>query len=105
MCRNCGWLSAHSRQCPVSGAPITPLYDDNGRIDDDGGQVKELPDVKIGEFSKFLNFCGFGEGQSILYIDSKVADGAFDLRVAKQDLYGAQIARLLINNRRLGPAQ
>ncbi len=95
----------HPGQRPLKSAAIAPTDDQHGRIDDDGGQVKELPDVKIGEFSKFLNFCGFGEGQSILYIDSKVADGAFDLRVAKQDLYGAQIARLLINNRRLGPAQ
>lgn len=81
------------------------MNDQLGRIADDGGQVEELPDAKVGEFLEFSNFCGFGKGQSILYIDTKIADGAFDLRVAKQDLHGAQIARLLINNRRLGTAQ
>ena len=84
---------------------MRPENDRHGRSDDDGGQVEELPDAKVGEFFRFLDFCGFGEGQSILYIDTKVANGAFDLRVAKQNLYSAQIARLLINNRRLGTAQ
>lgn len=81
-------------------------YNRHGRIGDDGGQVEELPDAKVGELLEFLDFCGFGKGQSILNIDTKIAaDGAFDLRVAKQDLYGAQIARLLIYNRRLGTTQ
>jgi hypothetical protein len=81
------------------------MNDRPGRIGDDGGQVEELPDAKVGELLELLDFCGFGKGQSILNIDTKIADGAFDLRVAKQDLYGAQIARLLIYNRRLGTTQ
>ncbi len=97
--------SNNSAQCLLSetGAGLGNYRD--GRNGDDGGQVEELPDAKVGEFFECLDFCGFGESQSILYIDTKVADGTFDFRMAKQDLYGTQIARLLINNRCLGTAQ
>lgn len=68
-------------------------------------KLKNSPTQRSGKFFECLDFCGFGESQSILYIDTKVADGTFDFRMAKQDLYGTQIARLLINNRCLGTAQ
>ena len=32
------------------------------------------------------------EGERILDVNAQIADGALDLRVAKQDLHGAQIA-------------
>jgi len=64
---------------------ITLWNDVHGRIGDDGGQVEELPDAKVGELLEFLDFCGFGKGQSILNIDTK-AVLTRALREVKQDV-------------------
>lgn len=52
-----------------------------------------------------LQFRAFGENERILHIDSKVADRALDLRVAEQDLHSTEIARPLIDDGRLRPAE
>ena len=44
------------------------------------------------EAGQLLNFCAFGEAECILGINAKITDCAFDLRLAEQDLNGAQLA-------------
>lgn len=45
------------------------------------------------------------ERERILNVDTEVANRAFNLRVTQEDLDGTQIARLFINDGRLGAAQ
>src|ERR1700722_362869 len=52
-----------------------------------------------------LHLCAFGERERILYIDAQIANGALDFRVAEQDLHRAQVASLLVDDGRLGPAE
>jgi hypothetical protein len=52
-----------------------------------------------------LHLSALGEGERILYVDAQIANGALDLGVAEQDLHSAQVARLLIDDGRLGSAQ
>lgn len=47
----------------------------------------------------------FGEGQCIFDIHAQVVDRALDLGMPEQDLYGPQIAGLLVDDRSLGPGQ
>lgn len=53
----------------------------------------------------FLDFHALREHQGILDINAEIANRCFDLGMPKQDLDSAQIARLLINEGCLGPAQ
>ena len=52
-----------------------------------------------------LNLRGFSECERILDVDAQVPNGAFDFRMAKQDLHRAQVARLLIDDRGFGSSQ
>ena len=52
-----------------------------------------------------LHLRALSEDERILYVDAKVADRAFDFRVAEQDLNGAKVTRLLVDDGRLGPAE
>src|SRR5258708_6201262 len=54
---------------------------------------------------QILHLCAFGEGERILYIDSQIANSTLDLRVAEQDLHGAQVTCLLIDDGCLGSAR
>jgi len=45
------------------------------------------------------------DGKSVVHLDSKIADGALQLRVAEQQLYGSQVAGLPVNLCRLRSAQ
>jgi hypothetical protein len=63
-----------------------------------------IPRRKIEEFFESSDLRAFGEDQCILYIDAEISDSALQ-PVTKQDLYGAQIASLLIDDGRLGSAQ
>ena len=47
----------------------------------------------------------FSECERILDVHAKVPNGALDFRVAEQDLHGAQVARLLVDDRGLGSSQ
>jgi hypothetical protein len=47
---------------------------------------KKLPDAEVEEL---LHLRALSEGERILDIDAEVADRALDLRMAKQNLYGA----------------
>jgi hypothetical protein len=38
-----------------------------------------------------LHFRAFGQSEGILDIDAEVANRAFDLRMAEQDLHGAKV--------------
>ena len=42
--------------------------------------------------------------EGVIDLDSKIANGAFKLRVPKQQLYGCQVAGLLVDLRRLRSA-
>lgn len=44
-----------------------------------------------------LNLHALREHQGILHINAKIANRCLDLGMAKQDLYGAQIAGLLVD--------
>jgi len=46
-----------------------------------------------------------GESERILDVHAQVPNGALDLRMAEQDLHGAQVARLLVDDRGLGSSQ
>ena len=52
-----------------------------------------------------LHLRAFGKCERILDVDAQVTNGALDLRVAEQDLHGAQVARPLVDDRRLGSSQ
>ena len=65
----------------------------------------ELLDAKAEELITSLHLRALSEGERVLYVDAQIANGALDLRVAKQDLHSAEIPRLLIDDGRLGSAQ
>lgn len=46
-----------------------------------------------------------GEYQGIVYLDSEISDGAFELRVPEQELAGPQVAHALADDRDLHLAQ
>jgi hypothetical protein len=46
-----------------------------------------------------LNLLGDAEG--VVDLDAELTDSAFELRVSEEELYGSQVARLLINLSRL----
>ena len=46
-----------------------------------------------------------GYGQSVIYLDAEIANGAFDLGMAKQQLDGPQVAGAPIDQRRLSSTQ
>ena len=50
-----------------------------------------------------LEFGASGERQGVVDVDPEVAHGAFDLRVSKEDLDGAQVTRPLVDDRCLRP--
>jgi hypothetical protein len=51
-----------------------------------------------------LHLRALGQREGILDINAKVADRALNLRMAKQNLHGAQVSRLLVDDRRFRPA-
>jgi len=53
----------------------------------------------------WLDLCPLGKPHSIFNINAEIPHGALDFGVAQQDLPGAQIARLLVDDGRLGPPQ
>ena len=55
--------------------------------------------------SRMLHLCAFSERERILDVDAQVSNGALDFRVAEQDLHGAQVARLLVDDRGFGSSQ
>jgi hypothetical protein len=52
-----------------------------------------------------LHLRALSKDERILDVNAQIANGALDLRVAKQDLHGAQIACLLVDDGGLGSAQ
>lgn len=69
------------------------------------GLTAELLGTEAEEFSAELDFGAFSEMQRVFNVDAEVADRALDFGVAKQNLHGAQIAGLLVDDGRLGAAQ
>jgi hypothetical protein len=59
---------------------------------------RKLLDASIEEFAQSLNFCALREGKRVFNIDAEIADGAFNLRVAKQNLDRTQVTRLLVDD-------
>jgi hypothetical protein len=47
----------------------------------------------------------FSYGKGIVNLDAEVPDGAFNLCVTEQELYGPQIAGAAVYQGRLGPPQ
>ena len=54
---------------------------------------------------QMLRLRALSKGERILYVDAQIANGALYLRVAEQNLHSAQVARLPIDDGRLGSAQ
>jgi hypothetical protein len=52
-----------------------------------------------------LHLRALSQSEGILDIDAKVADRALDLRMTEQNLHGAQVSRLLLDDGRLGSAE
>jgi hypothetical protein len=52
-----------------------------------------------------LHLCAFSERERILDVDAQIPNGALDFRVAEQDLHGAQVGRLFVDDRGLGSSQ
>ena len=52
-----------------------------------------------------LNLSTLGEGECVFYVDAEIANSAFDLGMAEQDLDSTQIAGLFVDDGCLGPAQ
>ncbi len=57
------------------------------------------------EFNHMLHLGALGKGERILDVNTEIANGALDLRMAEQDLHSAQVASLLVDYRCLRPAQ
>ena len=53
----------------------------------------------------WLQLRAFSQREGILDVDTEVADRALDLRVAQQDLHGAQVSRLLVDDGSLRSAE
>ena len=66
---------------------------------------EELLDAGAEEFARPLHLRPLRECERVLDVNAQVPDGALDLRMAEQDLHGAQVARLLVDNGSLGSAQ
>ena len=47
------------------------------------------------------DLCPLSEGDCVIDIDAKVADGILDVGVTKQDLYGPQVAGCFVDERSL----
>ena len=47
----------------------------------------------------------FGQGECVLYVDTKVANSVLNLRVTKQDLNRTDVASRFVNDRNLGSAK
>ena len=67
--------------------------------------VGQLLDAQVKEPRKSLNLRALGESERILYIDTQISNSAFNLGVTQQNLNGAQVARLLVNDGRFGSAE
>ena len=52
-----------------------------------------------------LHLRSLSKGEGILDVNAEIADRALDLRVSEQNLHGAEISRLLIDDGRLGSTQ
>ena len=52
-----------------------------------------------------LNLRAVSERERILDVDAQVPNSALDFRVGQQDLHGAQVTRLLVDDRSLGSPQ
>jgi hypothetical protein len=52
-----------------------------------------------------LHFRALSQSEGILDVDAEVADRALDLRMAEQNLHGAQVSRLLVDDRRFRSAE
>jgi hypothetical protein len=63
------------------------------------GAIVSSPCLKVLEVNLF------GNRQGVINLDAKIANGAFELCVTKQNLNGAQISCLPVNQGRLGSAQ
>lgn len=67
-------------------------------------RLGRLPEAEIrGVVATFGERLCLAERGDVFDVNTKIADGAFDFGVSQQDLNGAQIARGLVNDRRLGP--
>jgi hypothetical protein len=44
------------------------------------------------------------DAEGVIDLDTEIADGAFELRMSEEELYGSQVACLLVNLSRLGAA-
>ena len=54
---------------------------------------------------RFSDIDLLGYGESVIDLDSEIADRALDLRVAQQELNRTKISRFLIDKRCLRPAE
>jgi hypothetical protein len=54
--------------------------------------------------SASLHLRALSEGQRVFYVDAEIANGAFDFRMAEQDLYSALVSGLFLDDGRLGSA-
>ncbi len=65
----------------------------------------ELLDSEVEELGAWLHLRAFSKGERILDVDAQIANRALDLRMTEQNLHGAQVTRLLVDDRRLGSAE
>ena len=65
----------------------------------------KFPDAVAEELTRCYTSVTFSERERIFDVDPQVPNGALDFRVAEQDLHGAQVARLLIDDGGLSSAQ
>src|SRR5215213_7139942 len=57
------------------------------------------------EKPRWSDFGALGQHQCVLDVDAEVPHCALDLRVAEKDLHSSQVAGLLVDDRRFGPAE
>ena len=65
----------------------------------ESGPTKPIAQANVQPGRRSLNFGLFRDLQRVIYLDSKVSDGALQLGMAEQDLHGPQVLRALIDQR------
>ena len=86
--------------CPDSAASAVPAGMGAGRL----GPWLGLLDVNVEE-PRLSDLGAFRQSKRVLDVDAEVPDRALNLRVPEQDLNGAKISGLLVDDGRFGPPQ
>ena len=100
--RGARWMEVYQFPSPAYVARMSaseiPNSSAKWRVWAHGCRTGRLPATEMQKPAVPLDLGAFGEAKCVLDIHAKVADCAFDLRVAEQDLDGPQVASCLVDD-------